>query len=76
VLPVAAFDAKPKLTADGDRIVTDSRDVAEFFGKRHDNVVRDIREIIVNSPKTPLLNFFRNDQRREMPRFTMTRDGF
>jgi hypothetical protein len=60
--------------------VIPSRDVADFFGKDHKNVLRDIREIIENSPKTGQPNFrqssFTNDQMREMPCFTMTRDGF
>ena len=32
------------------RPATTSLEVAKFFGKRHDNVVRDIKEIIDNTP--------------------------
>ena len=31
------------------QVVTDSRKVAEVFGKRHDNVMRDIENIIILS---------------------------
>jgi Rha family phage regulatory protein len=58
------------------------RDVAAFFGKRHDHVLRDIREIIANTPKTPIPNFgegcftLPSTGSQAHPCFTMTRDGF
>lgn len=36
---------------DNQQVVTDSRNVAEHFGKRHDHVVRDIETILGVSPK-------------------------
>lgn len=34
-----------------------STDVATFFGKRHDNVIRDIKNIIASSPASPAPQF-------------------
>ncbi|MBF0424159.1 MAG: Rha family transcriptional regulator [Magnetococcales bacterium] len=56
-----------------------STDVAERFEKRHDNVLRDIRELEVPE-KWRLLNFeessYFNEQNKEQPGYDMTRDGF
>lgn len=42
----------PTVALYNDRPATTSREVAKFFGKRHDHVVRDIRNLIANTPKT------------------------
>lgn len=59
--------------------VVSSRKVAEVFGKRHDNVLQDIRGLMC-SDKFRLLNFqessYRNEQNKKQPEFTMTKDGF
>lgn len=56
-----------------------SLDVAETFGKRHDNVLKDIRELGC-SEDFRLLNFeessYVNTQNKKQPMVTMTRDGF
>ena len=41
------------------RVLTDSKHLAEVFGKRHDNVVRDIRAVIADlqDPEFTALNF-------------------
>lgn len=56
-----------------------SLDVAETFGKRHDNVLKDIRELEC-SKEFRLLNFeessYTNVQNRKQPMYYMTRDGF
>ena len=56
-----------------------SLDVAETFGKRHDNVLRDIRELGCSS-EFRLLNFeesgYTNAQGKKQPMIYMTRDGF
>lgn len=61
------------------RVLVSSRSVAMVFGKRHDKVLRDIRELGC-SEEFRLSNFgessYRNEQGREMPEFLMTRDGF
>lgn len=41
---------------DGD-VFANSREVAAYFGKRHDNVIRDIENLIKSEPKLGLLNF-------------------
>ena len=64
---------------DGKAIVL-SRDIARVFEKRHDNVIRDIKNIIRNDPKWGLLNFeesnYINEQNHIQPSYVMTRDGF
>jgi Rha family phage regulatory protein len=68
------------LFADGhDTARVDSRYVAQFFGKRHDNVIRDIQNLDC-SEEFRLLNFeesgYKNEQGKRQPCYTMTRDGF
>jgi Rha family phage regulatory protein len=68
------------LFADGqDTARVDSRYVARFFGKRHDNVLADIRNLDC-SDEFRLLNFkesgYKNEQGKRQPCYTMTRDGF
>ena len=59
--------------------VVSSLDVAETFGKRHDNVLKDIRELEC-SDDFRLLNFeesaYLNSQNKKQPMYYMTRDGF
>ena len=59
--------------------VVSSLDVAETFGKRHDNVLKDIRELDC-SDEFRLLNFeestYLNSQNKKQPMYYMTRDGF
>jgi Rha family phage regulatory protein len=56
-----------------------SRFVAEYFGKRHDNVLQDIRNLDC-SEEFRLLNFqessYKNEQNKKQPEVLMTRDGF
>ena len=48
----------PSVMLHNGRPATTSLEVAKFFGKRHDNVVRDIKEIIDNTPESfSALNF-------------------
>ena len=62
-----------------ERACCTSLDVAETFGKRHDNVLKDIRELGC-SDEFRLLNFeesaYFNVQNKKQPMFCMTRDGF
>lgn len=59
--------------------VVTSLDIAETFGKRHDNVLKDIRELEC-SREFRLLNFeessYTNIQNKKQPMYYMTRDGF
>lgn len=60
-------------------LTTTSRDVAEVFGKEHNKVLRDIRELEC-SEGFRLSNFgqssYTNAQGKEQPCYQMTRDGF
>lgn len=42
---------------DGNQPMTDSRKVAKHFGKRHDNVLRDVRSLIADTGDWGALNF-------------------
>lgn len=66
------------------RVFASSRQVAETFGKRHDNILRDIANIIAPtsgvSKEFGLLNFeetyYEDQWGRKQPEYLMTRDGF
>lgn len=59
--------------------VVTSLDIAETFEKRHDNVLKDIRELKC-SDEFRLLNFeestYDNSQNKKQPMYYITRDGF
>lgn len=61
------------------RPVTNSVKVAQYFGKRHNNVMRDIRESEC-SDDFRALNFeqssYVDEQGKRQPMFNMTKDGF
>ena len=61
------------------RPVTSSRRVAEYFGKRHDDVLKAIRNLEC-SGEFRLRNFaessYKNEQKKRQPEYLMTRDGF
>lgn len=65
-----------------DTPLTTSRTVAEQFGKRHDHVIRDIKEIIVQAEDAPKIGdmfhetTYADKYGRQKPMYTMTRDGF
>lgn len=48
---------QPIVTLNDGIPTTPSTDVATFFGKRHDNVIRDIKNIIASSPASPAPQF-------------------
>lgn len=62
-----------------DTVWANSLIVAQTFGKRHDNVLADLRNLDC-SEKFNLLNFqeitYRDDRGRKQPAVVMTRDGF
>ncbi len=62
-----------------EKVIVTSLDVAETFGKRHDNVLRDIQSLGC-SAEFRLLNFeesyYMNEQNKQQPMYYMTRDGF
>ncbi len=59
--------------------VVSSLDIAETFEKRHDNVIRDIKELEC-SEEFRLLNFeeiyYKDSYGRKQPMYYVTRDGF
>jgi anti-repressor protein len=62
------------------RAVVSSRDIARVFEKRHDHVLRDIKNIIANDTEWGLPNFgemsYTDSYGREQTEYAMTRDGF
>ena len=77
------------VTINDKQVVTTSRNVAEHFEKRHDNVVRDIESLIgglLKSEDTPkdmdvhkmfCLSSYKNEQNGQTyPEYLMNRDGF
>lgn len=71
----------PALIVQGGVPMADSRDVAAFFKKRHDNVLRSIDILIADEPET-LLNFEEGvttlvaTGSQKHRRFLMNRDGY
>jgi Rha family phage regulatory protein len=66
-------------------VFASSRDVATFFDKRHDHILRDIDNLIAQEPKLRLANFGETVFERENPSggaairsraYEMDRDGF
>ena len=71
----------PSVMLHNGRPATTSLEVAKFFGKRHDNVVRDIKEIIDNTPESfSALNFeganYIDEPAKNRPMYIIYRDGF
>ena len=64
----------------GKKATTTSMLIAEMFGKRHDNVVRDIRELLASLPQQDLLIFeeklLKDSYGRLQPGYEINRDGF
>ncbi|WP_252120399.1 Rha family phage regulatory protein [Symbiopectobacterium purcellii] len=71
--------ATPKVTIHNGKAVTTSKDVADYFTKRHDNVLRAIDNLEC-SPKFNALNFeavdYTDPKGEKRPMFEMTKDGF
>jgi len=73
----------PLATIKDGQVFANSRDVAEYFGKEHRNVLRDITNLVAEAPACAL-NFEQTSVQVPMPRggvrleraFDMTRDGF
>lgn len=61
------------------KVVVSSRKVAEVYEKRHDSVLRDVRNVIDAVPEA-FHNFvessYTNEQNRKMPEYLMDRQGF
>lgn len=61
-------------------VYANSQDVATFFRKQHNHVLRDIRALIAEQPEWGASNFgpssYLSEQNKELPCFEMTRSGF
>ena len=74
-------DPVPSVSLHDGRPATTSREVAHYFRKRHDNVVRDIRSIMDNCPEEfTALNFevsnYLDNTGRSLAMYIIFRDGF
>lgn len=75
---------RPVVSIINGEAMADSRDVAAFFEKRHNNVLRDIDNLLAQKPDLRLRNFEQTYSPVQMPNggtrtdrhFRMTRDGF
>ncbi|OKP27570.1 Rha family transcriptional regulator [Serratia fonticola] len=73
----------PEVTTSNGRVITTSKAVAGYFGKRHDDVLKKIRNLDC-SPEFHARNFAEmfidvkigNGAVRQMPTYEITRDGF
>lgn len=76
------FSLLPVVSVDRGRPVASSVDVAAYFEKRHDNVLRDIvnllkiEEIKTFSGNHFTMNEYRDAKGRTYPAYFMTKDGF
>ena len=76
----------PIVFEQGGQALTSSREIADYFGKAHANVLRDIRNTMEQLNQTPegrefgLINFeesyYTNEQNKQQPLYVLTRDGF
>lgn len=79
--PTSPAVPAPIVYTEGNRVFATSKDVAEFFGKDHKNVLRDIDDLLSDDPEA-MLNFeqgyytllITGTQKHRM--FEMDRDGF
>ena len=79
LLPSEHFS--PSVSLCSGRPATTSLEVANFFGKRHDDVIRSIRNLRPNCPKEfTARNFaaseYIDETGRSLPMFILYRDGF
>lgn len=71
----------PSVSIHSGRPATTSLEVAKFFSKRHDHVVRSIQDLISNTPESfSAPNFgaaeYSDEQGKPRPMFILYRDGF
>lgn len=84
LIPTSSPTLSPVVHLHSGRPATTSLDVARYFGKRHDHVLRDIDELLSQLPENSLQpNFGETFQAQETPigrkqtrMFTIYRDGF
>ena len=79
LLPSEHFS--PSVSIHSGRPATTSREIATFFGKRHDDVIKSIRNLRPNCPEEfTARNFaaseYTDETGRTLPMFILYRDGF
>lgn len=80
----SAVSARPELSIHDGAVTTTSLQVAQFFGKRHGDVLRAARNLASEVPEEHARNFARmsqdvaigNGATRQEPAYRMTREGF
>lgn len=79
--PHSVLTSTPAVYTRNGTVYASSRDVAAFFGKRHDNVLKAVEDAIATLPTEGLLNFKettytrpQNGQTYRM--YEVTKDGF
>ncbi|MFS1583176.1 MAG: Rha family transcriptional regulator [Candidatus Arsenophonus phytopathogenicus] len=69
----------PKVSIHNGKAVTNSRDVSDYFGKRHDDILKKLRNID-SSPEFNARNFaevnYIDAKGENRPMYEMTKDGF
>ena len=78
--PANLVPLQPKVFERDGEIFTNSLNVAAYFEKRRDNVLRDIRNLLKSGHSSVLRAFrettYRAQNGKSEPAFDMTRDGF
>ena len=80
----SAISVRPELSNHHGAVTTTTLQVAQFFGKRHGDVLRAVRNLASEEPKEHERNFARmpqdvtigNGAPRQEPAYRMTREGF
>lgn len=75
------FDFREMVSVSGDEVVTTSLKVAEYFGKRHGDVIRKIKGLLRNcSSEFSQRNFasadYADEQGKLRPMYEVTKDGW
>lgn len=78
-MTITQFKFENMVTLQGNQVMTTSLKVAEYFNKRHDNILRGINKLEC-SKEFRALNFeeasYLDEQGKLRPMFKMTKDGF
>lgn len=78
---IPAFDFRDMVTPVSGKVMTTSQKIAQYFGKRHANVLRDIKRVIGDcSNEFSRLNFeladYIDEQGKIRPMYRLTKDGW
>ena len=76
----------PIVFEQGGQALTTSREIADYFGKAHRGILRDIRNTLEQLDQTPegrefsehnfVLTYYADEQGKPRPAYALTRDGF